>query len=715
VKIVLSLAVAGVMVGTLYGLVGLTLTLMFRSTGVLSFAHAGFAIVASYMYVGFSCRTGSALQCGGDPLLPPYPAAFVSIVTVTVVALVMERLVIWPLRYAGSTVKSIATAAILGLCSGVMLQIYGPQPRNVPAAQQLVPSGGFTLFDVVVNWQRASIFVVSVALVVVLSVLLRRTWFGLGLRAAGQSSDTAQLMGVKPRAVSRFNWALAGALSGLAGVLIAPITLVNIGTFSFLLVKAVGATLIGGLVSLPITFAGGIALGLAEALVPHYWETPGSADVVIAASVVAILYLNRRRFSLYSGTGGAAGRGEAAPAGRLSVAVARALCGVELLVQRVPRPVRFLALLPPLVLAFTDEYYAAVGLNVIYYALMALSLLVITGLVGKPSLMQVAFAGVGAYSVGTALGHGISIPGGMLIGIVLCFALGLAVGYVSLPFRGVEFAIVSLSLAAAASGFVFWRPSLGNNIVAPDFFGIDLLKSRNAFAVMAVLTALAFLTVGNLRRCGWGRLLPAIEEGKAGLLRHAGVNPTLAEVFLFAVSAAIAGLAGCAYALVVNLFNAGQFIPLLSITILLAAVVGGLRSLWGPVLAGVLFGYGPTLVQQVSVNSANAYPQILASLLALVLVVRVPGGLASLFSWAREETARSGVVEREAAPPFRGRALSEEPKPVVLPHPLSRTLDSRSLRRADTPRRRLGTHNGNGRAPERPPLERRTGARLPRT
>ena len=58
-EIVLSLAVAGVMVGTLYGLLGFTVTLTFRSTGVLSFAPAGFGLIAAYMYTGFSCRSGS--------------------------------------------------------------------------------------------------------------------------------------------------------------------------------------------------------------------------------------------------------------------------------------------------------------------------------------------------------------------------------------------------------------------------------------------------------------------------------------------------------------------------------------------------------------------------------------------------------------------------------------------------------------------------------
>jgi branched-subunit amino acid ABC-type transport system permease component len=654
--IVLSLAVAGVMVGTLYGLLGFTLTLTFRSTGVLSFAPAGFALIASYMYAGFSCRQGTRGNCGaGDALLPPYLAALVSILTVTVAALLVERVVIRPLGGASATTKSIATAAVLALCSGLMLQIYGPTPRSVPDSQQLVPQGGFSLFDVFIDWQRTAIFGISIALVAVLTFALRKTWLGLGVRAAGQLPDVARLVGVNPIAVSRLNWGLSGALSGLAGVLIASITLVNVGTFSFFLVKALAATLIGGLASLPLTFVGGVAIGLVETLLPHFWTTAGSSQVGIAVLVLAFLYLNRNRLQGL-GTANPASVGvQEAPPGRLAVGSARVLAGIAGMVSAVPRPLRLVAGVGVLALPLFNEYYAAVGVNVVYWTLLALSLFVITGLVGQPSLMQMGFVGIGAFAIGTGLQHGLPVPVGLVIGVTVCFGLGLAVGYISLRFRGLEFAIVSLTLGAAVSDFLLTRSELSSQITGPSFFGIDLLKSRNAFLVMGAFTALALLAVRNLRGCGWGRSLHAIEEGQDTLLRHVGVNTTRAEVVLFAISGAIAGLAGVTYALIVNLFGAFEFIPLFSIAALLAAVVGGLGSLWGPVIAGVLFGYGPYLADRISVDVANAYPQIASSVLALVLIVRCPRGLASLFTWARQTMAQSSESARAAR--FRGRAV----------------------------------------------------------
>src|SRR5205085_11677834 len=139
--------------------------------------------------------------------------------------------------------------AVLALISGVLLQIYGSTPRTIPIGmkgRQILPKGHFDVGGVVIEKSRLSIFIISIVVVALLGLLLRRSWFGLGVRAVGQLPDVSRLMGVSPVAVSRFNWALGGLLSGLAGVLIGPITVVNIGTFSFLLVKAVAAVLIGG-------------------------------------------------------------------------------------------------------------------------------------------------------------------------------------------------------------------------------------------------------------------------------------------------------------------------------------------------------------------------------------------------------------------------------------------------------------------------------------
>src|SRR5205814_15868 len=124
---------------------------------------------------------------------------------------------------------------------------------------------------------------------------------------------------------------------------------------------------------------------------------------------------------------------------------------------------------------------------------------------------------------------------------------------------------------------------------------------------------------------------------------HFGLSPLRNELVVFCFSAMVAGLAGCVYAFIANLFNAVQFSPLASVTLLLAAVVGGTGSVWGALIAGVIFGYGPQLIGSLGKSGANAYPQIVSSALALILIVKVPGGLASTFGWAQRVAASPGT------------------------------------------------------------------------
>jgi branched-chain amino acid transport system permease protein len=645
----LNLATAGIMVGAIYGLIAVTVTLMFRTTGVLSFAHGGFALIGSYTYAGFVCPKGGGVgYCTKAPVFSPFVAALVAVGISTAVALLTERFVIRPLMHASATRQFIGTAAVLGLASGVMLQLNGPQARAIPDKQRLFPVGGFNILDVVVDRQRAAIFVISLILVTALAVILRRTWFGLGLRGAGQDGPTAELMGVRPVNVARFNWALAGAVSGLAGVLVAPLTVVNVGTFAFMMVNAVGASLFGGLVSLPLSFIGGIGIGIIEAVVPRYVSTPGVANVGIAALVVGFFTLNRHRFAAFGSGDTSDFEPVVGPVGR---AVARALNYLAEILRWIPKPVRVLALVGVALFPLRNDYYGAIGLNVLYYALAALSIYLILGLAGQPSLMQAGFVGIGAYSVTTGVSKGLPVPAAMAVGVVLAGLVGVLTGLFSLRFRRLQFAIISLAFGSVIGQFLLTRHELTSNMAAPSLLGFDLLKSRNAYVLVAILALVAFVATSHLKRSTWGLQVTATKELQSRI-GHFGLSPLRNELVVFCFSAMVAGLAGCVYAFIANLFNAVQFSPLASVTLLLAAVVGGTGSVWGALIAGVIFGYGPQLIGSLGKSGANAYPQIVSSAMALILIVKVPGGLASTFGWAQR-------VARRSEPPsgFRGGRL----------------------------------------------------------
>lgn len=651
-RILAELTIAGVLIGALYGLVAVSLTLMVRSSGVLSFAHAGFALLSAYTYAGLQCPKGGVTsQCGAEAVLPPVPAALVAIAAAVGAALATERLIVRPLERADQATKVMATGAVLALISGVLLQAYGSQAPTIPDRKQLLPGGGVVVANIFLSSQRLWIFGIAMTLVVVLAVVLRRSWFGLGVRAAGQLPEIAVLMGVSQTAVSRFNWALGGALAGIAGVLIGPVTVVNVGTFSFLLIKAVGATLVGGLVSLPLTFVGGLGIGVVETALPHYWATQGAANVGIAALVLGTLALRRGRIATLGYSGPVADSGRR---GRLALGVARCIVSLRAILRPVPRPVWLV--LAAAVLAtgpLRTGYYATVGNSGLYYAFIALSLVVITGTTGQVSFMQAGFAAVGAFGMATSLDRGLSVPAALAVTVLVSTAIGGIAGLLMGRFRGLEFAIVSLALTSVLSEFVVTRGGVATSIEAPSIFGQSLLEARNLFVLMFVLFAVSLWLVRNLRSTALGQTFSAMRE-MHDRVGHFGVNPVKAEAALLAFSSGLASLAGATFALTVLTSLAPVFfVPLLSVTMVLVAVVGGIGTLSGAVVAGVIFGPGQELLTRLlSTQSANALPQITSAVLALVFIVRAPKGIAALAGWADQTLKQQplGVSARR----FRG-------------------------------------------------------------
>jgi ABC-type branched-subunit amino acid transport system permease subunit len=218
-----------------------------------------------------------------------------------------------------------------------------------------------------------------------------------------------------------------------------------------------------------------------------------------------------------------------------------------------------------------------------------------------------------------------------------------------------------LAFGSVIGQFLLTRHELTSNMAAPSLLGFDLLKSRNAYVLVGILALIAFVATAHLKRSTWGLQVAATRELQSRI-GHFGLSPLRNELVVFCFSAMVAGLAGCVYPFIANLFNAVQFSPLTSVTLLLAAVVGGTGSVWGAVIAGFIFGYGPQLIGSLGKSGANAYPQIVSSALALILIVKVPGGLASTFGWAQRVVRRS---ERPSG--FRGGPLDlAEREPAVL-------------------------------------------------
>ena len=613
----LDATIVGIAVGGPYSLVGISITLMFRTTGVLSFAHAGFAMIAGFAYG----------ELAGSRGWPTLLAALIAVLLSVTAALLTERLAMRPIARSGPAVKLIATLGVLSVITGLITQFFGGQPDETPL---VFPVGVMRVGGAAITYQQLGILAITIATALGLRAFLQRSHFGTAIRAVQGNSEAAELLGVPITRVDQFNWALGGVLSGVVGVLLTPLIAASVATYPLVLVKALTGSLFGGLASLPLTFVGGVAVGVIESIARVGFAARGAPELAVML-VVPVLLLARRSWGDEDSTTSLAGSGPE-PAGAVRAGVERAF-------RRVPSlgPSARGVVLAGLVavvswgsfVASGNEYWGSVGAISLFYAIQAISMVVLTGWGGQVSLMHGAYVGIGTFVTGWMVGvHDIplelAIPLTGLVGV----ALGALLGVPALRLNGVQFAIASTVFAAAATAWLFELPDLPRNMNRGTLFGVDLFDSGNVYLVMLLVTLVMLAGVAGMRRSIWWRLLIASRDVPMAV-RHAGLRPGPIRIVAFSVASFLATVGGSFYGIIATSYSPFNFSLLLSFSLLLYAVVGGLESLLGPVVAAVLFGLLPQVLQQEAGTTGSAWPAIVAGAAVVALLVLRPTGLAS--------------------------------------------------------------------------------------
>jgi branched-chain amino acid transport system permease protein len=269
----------------------------------------------------------------------------------------------------------------------------------------------------------------------------------------------------------------------------------------------------------------------------------------------------------------------------------------------------------PFVLPQTTQFY---GVLAAVYALVALSLVVLCGWTGQISLGHAAFLGLGTYAGQKLLSGGVSLPVTLVLVALLGAVVSLVLGVPSLRLRGVYLAIVTLAFGAACERYLFqldWVRGFRSGLVPrASFFGLSTASDRGLYYVALGVLALAMVVVGNLRRSDTGRVLFAIrdaEEAAASL----GVRIAPYKIGAFALSATMTTVAGVLYGMLLQATpGPSQFSLLQSFFLLALPVVGGLGSLAGAVVGGLLLATAQPVVNVFGMRL------FLASGLLLVLV-----------------------------------------------------------------------------------------------
>jgi branched-chain amino acid transport system permease protein len=246
------------------------------------------------------------------------------------------------------------------------------------------------------------------------------------------------------------------------------------------------------------------------------------------------------------------------------------------------------------------EYYLAQLTFVLIYAIAGLGLMLLAGFTGLFSLGHAAFLGVGAYTQAVMTNAGVPFPIALAFAAGLSACVGLVVGLPALRVKGIYLGMATLSFGFIVEEvFARWDSITGGNsgmhIKSPDVFGWKL-DSGNEFYFLCLLIAVAAtLGILNLLRSSTGRAFVAIRDSEISA-QSMGIHLARYKTLSFALSAALAGIAGALYAHKLQFISPDQFNILQSIDLLLMIVIGGLGSVHGAFLGALFLIAMPQLI-----------------------------------------------------------------------------------------------------------------------
>ncbi len=272
------LLLAGLTNGSVYGLVGLSISLIYGTNRVINFAQGEFVMLGAMSAILFMVTFAL-----------PLAVALPAIVAVVVAAgLLLELGVYRPLLKRGAQPLTIMIGTLAGaiIASGTALLIWGPQQLYVPNVLSLE---ALRLGPLTTNPQQLAIILVFALFLLVTWWLLYRTSFGLSVRATGVNPRTALLMGIRSQNVVRFGFLFSAAVSGIVGLLIGPLLGAQVNMGVDLTVKGFMAAILGGLGSPFAAAAGGVLIALVEALVAGYGSSL-YAEPIIFGLILMILF-----------------------------------------------------------------------------------------------------------------------------------------------------------------------------------------------------------------------------------------------------------------------------------------------------------------------------------------------------------------------------------------------------------------------------------------
>lgn len=645
----LQFAILGLGTGAIYVGLANALILVFRATGIINFAMGAIAMWGGYTYAllrsdGDLVLPVGSIPLGGDPGF--VVAAALGLASTVLLSLLIYYLAFQPVRRAPVLAQVVVSIAVMLSMQALVIIRFGSDTVRVPG---FLPTDPVQIGAVRVGLDYVYVAVIMIVLSFLLWCYLRYTRAGVATRAAASDERAAVLMGYGPSRLAGMAMALAALLAAAAVLITAPQTGLNPVSYTLYVIPALAVMLVARMSSMLVATVAGLVLGAVQSVLAFVvtqdwwpaWAASGVDQVLPFIIVMAALLIYGNKLP-------ARGSLQTMRLPEVDIPRIRPLAGGSVFAATA------------LALVVTGGAWRF-GLTMsIIWMVLALSYVVITGYVGQISLAQVAFAGTAGFIM-SKFGQGVNLPFPLVVLIcALCATvLGVIVALPALRIRGAQLAIVTLAAALAIERFVFnnyaLTPEEGNAVASPTLFGLDFgvragsNVSRLSFSLMvlvvATLMVLAFVRVasGDL-----GRAFLAVRANERAAA-SAGIDVRLTKLLGFAMSAFLAGVAGCLLGYAHGQLSANSFTVFVGLQALAFAYLGGITTWGGAAVAGALAPLGLVYTAIDHIWETGDVYALIAGLLLILTAILNPLGIAGAAKHEAHRVAKFVHARRAAA------------------------------------------------------------------
>ncbi len=510
--------ILGLATGSVYSIAALGLVITYTTSGIFNFGHGAVAAVGAFVFYALRTQTGL-----------PWPlAAVIAVVSVALAGgVLMERLAV-VLQRVDLTLRVVATVGLFVMIQAAAVLLYGGSPRYV---SQYLPTHSFAVFGARISVGQIILFVLAFVAAVGLELFFRRTRLGTAMRGVVENAPLVELYAIRPGRVQTYAWIIGAGVAALSGVLLVPTLGLDATLLTLLVVQAFGAAAVGAFSSLPLTYVGGLVVGVVAAMatklvatVPSLSQLPAGIPFLILFCI--LLVVPKRKLADFT-----AGESRELLRRRNAIPTNWRYAGMAV-------GVGLLLTVPVIAGSRQLEWINAMALAVVFFSL---NLLVRTS--GQLSLSHAAFAAVGA-STFAHLSHGVGLPWllAVLIAGLVTVPIGVVLAVPAIRLSGVYLAVATFGfgiLVAQTGYFTFLMFGSGGTLAASRPSGFE--SDRNYYYLVLAFAFAAWALTAIIWRIRLGRLLRAL-AGSPTALEANGTSVNLTRVLVFAISALMAGV-----------------------------------------------------------------------------------------------------------------------------------------------------------------------------